>query len=309
MFSRFRLLAVGLVVLLVAVIGVAAAACGDDDDADAQDGVTQEQLDEVALETQRAQVLATMTAFRVEGLHEIDDAAQRASEFEAGWSGAITRMRQAVQGTNWPEALHAGAEETEAALISAEEAIADEDLAAFKTAAADAHAGWHGLERDAYSFVAGEEHSGDDGHDDEGDDHGTDEADDHGDETENDHGDEGNDAGMHSVIELTDAGALPTVQLVVHEDAKAGWNLQIVTTNWDWAPEHASTDHVAGEGHAHIYVDGVKQGRVYGDWYHLAALDDGDHEVMITLNANDHSDLSYNGTMIAASQMVYVEAS
>lgn len=43
-----------------------------------------------------------------------------------------------------------------------------------------------------------------------------------------------------------------------------------------------------GEGHAHIYIDDVKIGRVYGEWYHLATanlnLSPGSHVVRVDLN-------------------------
>lgn len=322
MHFRMRLMLVGIVILIVAV--VAAAACGDDDDSgsSAQLDELQSTLDGLLVNTQRSQVLATMTAIRAEALHDLDDTIQGAPEVEAGWRATFTRIRQAVTGTDWPESLTEGSAELEARLSEAEEALGDEDLSAAKTASGEAHAAWHNLEHDAYAFVAGEEHSGDDGHgdedghDDEGDDHG-DEGDSH-DDGENGHRDEGDshdDGDMshsngmtHESIELTDADLIPTVDVVVHADAREGWNIEIVTTDWRWAPEHTSSAHVPGEGHAHIYVDGVKLGRVYGDWYHLASMEPGQHEVRVTLNANDHSDLMYNGAIIADAETVQVEA-
>jgi hypothetical protein len=161
MTSRLPLLAAAFAILMLGVL--IGAACGDDDDADAQDGVTQESLDEVALDAQRAHVLATMTSIRVEGLHEIDEAAVEAAEIEAGWSGSITRIRQAVAGTSWPAELHDMAEELELELTAVEDAIDADDLAATKTAISMAHAAWHDLEHPAYSYAAGEEMSEDHG--------------------------------------------------------------------------------------------------------------------------------------------------
>ena len=73
-------------------------------------------------------------------------------------------------------------------------------------------------------------------------------------------------------------------------DAMAGVNLQVVATGFRWAPEHASGQAVEGEGHAHVYVDGKKVGRLYGEWMHLS-LPTGRHEVRVSLNGNDHEDL------------------
>ena len=104
-------------------------------------------------------------------------------------------------------------------------------------------------------------------------------------------------------------GALaPTVDLVLHKDPKGGYNAEIKTTNFSFAPERASTEHVFGEGHAHIYVDGVKINRVYGNWYHLASLgESGTHEVRVELSANSHAAYMNNGVKIEDSETVVVE--
>jgi hypothetical protein len=160
-----RLLLIGLAAVLALAL-VAAAACGDDDDDDG-DGGNGAAAEQALLDAQRAQVLATMTTFRVEGLHDIDETAQEASEIEAGWSGAIGRLRQAVAGVDWPADLADGGAGLEAALVACEESLDAEDLASFKTDISDAHGVWHDFEHAAYAFVAGEEHSEDDGHGDE----------------------------------------------------------------------------------------------------------------------------------------------
>ena len=66
----------------------------------------------------------------------------------------------------------------------------------------------------------------------------------------------GGTAMQHGRMEVGDAAAPPAVTLVVHKDPKAGWNLQVRVENFRFAPEHASTAHVAGEGHAHFSSTG-----------------------------------------------------
>ena len=170
MITRFRILAVGLAIV---VLAITAAACGDDDDdVQSQLDTIQATLDELAESSQRGHVLATMTTIRTEGLHDIDDAAQQASEIEAGWSGAITRMRQAVGGTDWPDELSEDATHWHGLLVAAEGAIDSGDLAGSKVAISAAHAAWHGFEPHAYQFIAGEEVTDDGAHgDDDGGDH------------------------------------------------------------------------------------------------------------------------------------------
>lgn len=164
--TRFRLFVIGIAIV---VLAIAAAACGDDDDNGSGDDVStqldaiQATLDELAESSHRSQVLATMTMIRTEGLHEIDTESQQASEIQAGWDGAITRMGQAVGGTDWPDELSADAADWHMKLVAAGDAIGSGDLAASKTAIAEAHAAWHGIEHAAYQYIGGEEVMANDG--------------------------------------------------------------------------------------------------------------------------------------------------
>jgi hypothetical protein len=111
---------------------------------------------------------------------------------------------------------------------------------------------------------------------------------------------------MMARYEVPDGVAVPTVDLSVHEDPKAGWNLHLETTAFRWAPQNASTPPVMGEGHAHLYVDGEKVARLYCDWYPLMGLSAGDHEVRVTLNANNHSDYSREGVVVEDVETIVV---
>jgi hypothetical protein len=90
----------------------------------------------------------------------------------------------------------------------------------------------------------------------------------------------------------------PTLSLMILEDPAVGYNLHIVTENFTFSPENASLDHVEGEGHAHVYINGVKLGRFYGPWVHLDNLPDGQVAVAVTLNANDHRELAVGDTAL-----------
>jgi hypothetical protein len=76
------------------------------------------------------------------------------------------------------------------------------------------------------------------------------------------------------------------VALTVEEDSKKGYNVHIATEGFTFTPEAAGGDHVPGEGHAHVYVDGEQVARLYSDWYWLGPLDPGEHQVRVTLNAS-----------------------
>jgi hypothetical protein len=108
-------------------------------------------------------------------------------------------------------------------------------------------------------------------------------------------------AHQHGTVE---APAGMTVSLDVSADPMSGYNVHIVTTGFAWAPERASLDHVVGEGHAHLYVNGEKVARVYGPWYHLDALPSASAEVRVTLNTNTHDDYAHDGVVVADSVTV-----
>lgn len=109
----------------------------------------------------------------------------------------------------------------------------------------------------------------------------------------------------HEGMEVT--GAVPTVDISVFEDSTSGYNVQITTTNFRFAPEHVGQSHQSGEGHAHIYVDDIKVSRVYGEWYYLGLnLEPGNHTISVDLNTNDHMALLHNGEPIADSEVITV---
>lgn len=113
---------------------------------------------------------------------------------------------------------------------------------------------------------------------------------------------------QHGFIEVTSFGeqtAIPSVDFEISADPVNGWNIHIKTDNFIFAPEHANQAAVAGEGHAHIFIDGFKFYRLYGPWLHLKNLTSGQHTVTITLNANDHSTWTHDGQKISASRTIF----
>ncbi|PCH67786.1 MAG: hypothetical protein COC12_11005 [Rhodobacteraceae bacterium] len=98
----------------------------------------------------------------------------------------------------------------------------------------------------------------------------------------------------------------PTLEIAVIKDLMSGWNLHVMPANFRFAPEHASQPHVAGEGHAHVYVNGTKIARLYGPWMHLTDLPKGNANIEVVLNSNDHRPLSVEGTPVSATRSITV---
>lgn len=98
------------------------------------------------------------------------------------------------------------------------------------------------------------------------------------------------DAMAHEMIQIDENIPAPTISVEAIKDAKDGYNLHVITTNYKWTPENVNAPPVQGQGHAHIYVNGVKLARLYSEWFNVSSseLKEGANEITVTLNANDH---------------------
>ncbi len=146
---------IGIIMAGVLLLTVAASACSD---SDAESGVSAEDLAKVEELAVNAQIATALNTYRIDDMHNLDDDSQKASEFDAGWSGRLARMHQVTLATQWPEELKAMADEFAANLDAAIMALDDEDLAAYKGAVGKAHAAWHDLDPAAWNLISGAEH-------------------------------------------------------------------------------------------------------------------------------------------------------
>ncbi len=99
----------------------------------------------------------------------------------------------------------------------------------------------------------------------------------------------------------------PSVAIKMIKDPMAGWNLHVTPQNFRFSPENTSTEDILGEGHAHVYINGEKLGRLYANWLHLPSLPDGDVEVKVSLNGNSHSPLMVGGVPVEAKLIVQAD--
>jgi len=83
----------------------------------------------------------------------------------------------------------------------------------------------------------------------------------------------------------------PTVAAAVAWDSmNQGINVNIQTDRFTFAPESVGKGYVAGQGHAHLEIDGNDVGRAYAPnvYIPIAAFDAGKHTLTVELEANDH---------------------
>lgn len=79
-----------------------------------------------------------------------------------------------------------------------------------------------------------------------------------------------------------------SVTAELKRDTVSGWNLQVKPRGFEFTPARAGKSARQGKGHAHLYLDGDKIGRLYGEWIHLADFAPGQHQLTVELNADNH---------------------
>lgn len=71
------------------------------------------------------------------------------------------------------------------------------------------------------------------------------------------------------------------------------------TKNFTFTPQKIGGEDAPYEGHAHVFLNGKKKGRLYGAWAHLT-LPKGTHRVKLNLTSNSHLDYTFREKPIAA---------
>ncbi len=113
-----------------------------------------------------------------------------------------------------------------------------------------------------------------------------------------------------SKIHEVQKNEVPTISLDVKKDPTGGFNVEVITTNFQWTPENASATHIEGQGHAHVYLAGQKIIRLYNNWFHLNtyqfATTPGEQLLRVELVGNDHAPITANAMQISSELLVDV---
>ena len=84
--------------------------------------------------------------------------------------------------------------------------------------------------------------------------------------------------------------------------SEAGFDIKLEVESFSFARAPDGTQHIQNEGHAHVYLNGLKLRRLYEKNFALGAIPPGKYELKISLNTNDHRPYVNNG--VAISQML-----
>ena len=115
--------------------------------------------------------------------------------------------------------------------------------------------------------------------------------------------------GHTHAAESIEAQGEMSVNITLEPDPLGGANLFITRiTGFQFAPQSTGDHHLPDQGHGHVYVNGTKIGRIYGNAMHLGNLTAGRHEVKVTLNTNEHSAYTWNGESVQATATIHINS-
>ena len=103
----------------------------------------------------------------------------------------------------------------------------------------------------------------------------------------------------HGLIDVSQESPIPQItDLIVHQDKMSGLNIRIETAHFIFTPENVNGPHRAGQGHAHLYINGEKFARLYGPNFHLPKIAAPIEDIRVTLNANGHETMAIHEQVI-----------
>lgn len=111
--------------------------------------------------------------------------------------------------------------------------------------------------------------------------------------------------GLGDICVAEEGEPAPAIALSA-EPAGDGWQVRVETVDFTFSEDLADGLHIPGTGHGHLYLDGLKLGRLYAPEARIGALPPGRHEITVTLNTNDHRAYVVDDEPVTASVMIEV---
>lgn len=114
------------------------------------------------------------------------------------------------------------------------------------------------------------------------------------------------DHSQHPLIEVPDGHPVPKMLVRIVPDRMDGFNVFLETRDFLFTPQHAGSEAVPNQGHAHLYINGRKVARMYSPWHHLpaASLREGINRLEVEFSSNDHSVWSVAGQPVGADMLI-----
>lgn len=112
--------------------------------------------------------------------------------------------------------------------------------------------------------------------------------------------------GIGDICVVGDGEPAPRLALSVAPDGD-GWRVDVEAEDFTFSKDFVDLYHVPGMGHGHLYVGGMKIGRLYAPEAYIGALPKGQHEIRVTLNTNDHRAYVVGEEPVTASTVIEVD--
>ncbi len=93
--------------------------------------------------------------------------------------------------------------------------------------------------------------------------------------------------GIGDVCQIGEGEPAPSIALEATK-SETGWTVSVTSEDFEFTPNLVDGPHVPGTGHGHIYLNGLKLGRLYSTETTIGDLPAGQHEIRVTLSTNDH---------------------
>ena len=125
------------------------------------------------------------------------------------------------------------------------------------------------------------------------------------------HASAGHNDGGHSHDGMVDLSGLPdrpSLTIVATPDGPGAVALEITVDGLELVPVDPPQEHQAGQGHAHVTVDGTSVAMVAETHYRLTGLSSGSHVLEVSLSSNDHRGYMVDGKPISVSMTLVVDA-
>ena len=86
-----------------------------------------------------------------------------------------------------------------------------------------------------------------------------------------------------------------------------GFDIKLEVEDFSFVLAPDDAQHIPNEGHAHVYLNGLKLGRLYNSKFTLGAIPADEYELRVALNSNDHRPYLNEGSAVQDAQSFKLE--
>lgn len=106
----------------------------------------------------------------------------------------------------------------------------------------------------------------------------------------------------HDISQGIESENGPSISLIASDDINTdGGEISVDVENFIFTRVPDDAPHEPHEGHAHLYLNGLKLGRLYKADFSLGPIPSGSYDLTVTLNSNTHQPYVLNGSPIRSS--------